>query len=58
MTIQPVEEVNHMNDDTMRVLVLIFVILYVLSPIDGCPGPIDDLIVIIMGAAVRRNLRD
>lgn len=47
-----------MSDDTMRVLVLIFVILYVLSPIDGCPGPIDDLIVIIMGAAVRRNLRD
>lgn len=45
-----------MSDDTMKVLVLIFVILYVVSPLDGCPGPIDDLIVIIMGIAAKKRL--
>lgn len=47
-----------MNADTMKVLVLIFVILYVLSPIDVCPGPIDDVILIIMSAAISRKSRD
>ena len=46
-----------MSDDTMRFLVLIFVILYVISPLDGCPGPIDDLIVVIMGFAARKRLK-
>ena len=46
-----------MSDETMRILVLFFVILYVLSPIDGCPGPVDDLIVIIMGFAARKRLK-
>ena len=46
-----------MNGDTLRVLVLVFVALYVLSPIDGCPGPIDDLIVILMGAVANKRLK-
>ena len=48
---------SSMSDETMRILVLIFVILYVISPLDGCPGPIDDLIVIIMGFAARKRLK-
>ena len=44
-----------MSDDTMRMLVLILVLLYVLSPIDAFPGPVDDVIVIVMGTAMRRN---
>ena len=47
-----------MSDDILRVFVLVFVILYVLSPIDGCPGPIDDLIVVIMGFVARRSLKN
>ena len=46
-----------MSNDTMRFLVLIFVILYVISPLDGCPGPIDDLIVVVMGFAARKRLK-
>ena len=42
----------------MSILVLIFVILYLISPVDGCPGPIDDLIVVILALAARRNLRN
>ena len=47
-----------MNDDTMSTLVLIFVILYLLSPVDGCPGPIDDLIVLIIALMARRRHND
>ena len=46
-----------MSDETLSILVLFFVILYVISPLDGCPGPIDDLIVVIMGFAARKRLK-
>ena len=39
-------------------MLLVLVILYVISPIDLCPGPIDDLIVILMGAAARKQISD
>ncbi len=32
-----------------RFIVILLVILYVLSPVDGYPGPIDDLIVMVLG---------
>ena len=31
-----------------KVVLALFVLLYVVSPVDLCPGPIDDLIVIIL----------
>ena len=37
-------------------ILLIAVILYVISPIDLFPGPIDDIIVAVMGIAVSRKL--
>ncbi len=33
-----------------RFIVILLVILYVISPVDGYPGPIDDLIVLALGA--------
>ncbi len=42
-------------NDFGKGMMLILVIMYVLSPIDLCPGPIDDLIVILLGMASRRK---
>ncbi|MBQ6152988.1 MAG: hypothetical protein IJJ15_04495 [Ruminococcus sp.] len=35
---------------------LILIIAYIVSPWDLCPGPIDDIIIAIMGAIVERKL--
>ncbi|SEM22658.1 hypothetical protein SAMN04487770_12942 [Butyrivibrio sp. ob235] len=32
-----------------RLIVIVLILLYVLSPVDGYPGPIDDLIVMALG---------
>lgn len=45
-------------DDFMRAVILVFMILYLVSPIDGCPGLIDDAIVLLVGMAVRKRLAD
>ena len=45
-----------MNNDFLKTFVLVGVILYILSPIDACPGPIDDIIVALFGIAARRRL--
>ena len=39
-------------------MLLVLVILYALSPIDACPGPIDDIIVIALGLAAQAKLGD
>lgn len=31
-------------------------ILYIISPIDAVPGPIDDIIVILIGLAARKKI--
>ena len=45
-------------DDFMRAAILIFMVLYLVSPIDACPGPIDDAVVILIGMALRKQLAD
>ena len=45
-------------DDFMRSLILVFMILCLVSPIDGCPGLLDDVIVILAGIAIRKQLAD
>ncbi|MDO4990763.1 MAG: hypothetical protein Q4E45_09695 [Eubacteriales bacterium] len=45
-------------DDFMRAAILIFMILYLVSPIDACPGPLDDAVIILIGMALRRQLAD
>ena len=37
-------------------IILVLMILYIVSPIDVCPGPIDDLIVLIIGLAARKGM--
>ncbi len=41
--------------DSMKSLLVILIILYVISPIDLCPGPIDDAIVVLMALASGRD---
>ena len=36
------------NSNSRSVLLLLFVILYVLSPVDAAPGPVDDFIVMML----------
>ena len=40
----------------MKGLMLAFMIIYVISPVDAMPGPIDDIIVTLIGIAARNNL--
>lgn len=39
-------------------MIIVLMILYIVSPIDACPGPIDDIIVLLMGIAAskRKNI--
>lgn len=36
-------------------MMIVLIILYVVSPIDACPGPIDDFIVILIGIAATKG---
>ena len=40
-----------------KVLLLVFVVLYVVSPVDAVPGPVDDLIVVLLSIAAQRKMR-
>ncbi len=43
------------KEKIIKLVVLGLVIAYVVSPVDLMPGPIDDVIVLLMGAAVNRH---
>lgn len=44
-------------DSKFKILVLVALILYVVSPIDAVPGPIDDIILcIIYAMSSRKNI--
>ena len=43
-------------NDVVKGMLLILVILYIVSPIDACPGPVDDLIVALIGFAARKGI--
>ncbi len=40
----------------MRTLILILMIVYVLSPVDFYPGPLDDILVLILGSVLRNRM--
>lgn len=40
----------------MKGMLLILMVLYIVSPIDACPGPIDDIIVLIISLVVQQVL--
>ena len=37
----------------MRIVVLIVVLIYIISPLDFVPGPIDDVVVGVLGVAIK-----
>lgn len=39
-------------------MMLVLMFLYIVSPIDLCPGPIDDLIILMAGVAAQKNITD
>ena len=39
----------------MKGMILVLMILYIVSPIDVCPGPIDDFIVLLIGIAATKG---
>ena len=41
---------------SIKILLLVGVLMYVFSPMDLIPGPIDDAIVIALGMAANRGL--
>ncbi len=41
--------------DVGKGMMLVLMILYIVSPIDACPGPIDDLIVLLIGMAAQKR---
>lgn len=45
-------------NDLMKGLVIMAVLMYIVSPIDAAPGPIDDIIVLLLGLASRKQLTD
>ena len=38
-------------NSVVKGMVLILLVLYILSPVDLCPGPVDDLIVLLLAVA-------
>ena len=42
--------------DIAKEMILVLMILYIVSPVDACPGPIDDLIVLFIGLAARKGI--
>lgn len=45
-------------NDLMKGLVIMAILMYIVSPIDAAPGPIDDIIVLLLGLASRKQLVD
>lgn len=45
-------------NDLMKGLVIMAILMYIVSPIDAAPGPIDDIIVLLLGLASHKQLAD
>lgn len=46
-----------MNDRLKKILLLALVVGYVLSPADALPGPVDDLLVMLLGMFANGKLK-
>lgn len=42
-------------NNVMKGIIIMAVIIYIVSPIDIAPGPIDDIIVLLMGIAASKK---
>ncbi len=45
-------------NDVMKGMLIILVVIYIISPIDFVPGPVDDFIVILLGLASQKKLEN
>ena len=45
-----------MNNQFMKDVLVGIMLLYIISPVDAFPGPIDDIIIAIAGLAAQKNL--
>lgn len=43
-------------DNTVKIILVALVILYVVSPLDFAPGPIDDILVVLLGTAAQKGI--
>ncbi len=39
-------------------MIMILMIIYIISPVDVCPGPVDDIIVLLIGLAASKVKTD
>lgn len=44
--------------DVVKGMFIILAILYIVSPIDLAPGPVDDAIVLLMGLAAKKRNKE
>lgn len=42
----------------MKGIVLLAIIMYIVSPIDAVPGPVDDIIILLLGIASRKRIAE
>ena len=42
-------------NDIAKGMIIVLIILYIVSPIDACPGPIDDIILALIGFAAAKH---
>ena len=42
--------------NSLKGMIIILLILYIISPVDFCPGPIDDIIVLLIGIASQKGV--
>ena len=43
-------------NDIKKVLIIGAILLYIISPVDLMPGPLDDMIVVLIGFAARKKI--
>ena len=43
-------------NNAMKGIIIMAVIIYIVSPIDLAPGPIDDILVLLMGIAASKKI--
>lgn len=42
-------------NDVMKGMFIILILLYIISPVDLCPGPVDDIIVLLLGFSASKK---
>ena len=47
-----------MDSSVVKGMLIVIVILYIISPVDLMPGPIDDIIVLLLGTAAQKFSKD